>query len=108
MPCAGDPTANCGGPGRLSLFNSTVNTQLPTNPTIPGYTYASCHTDSVAARVLTGAYTSANTMTVETCAAFCAGYKMFGVEYGTVSLSVDSEDEFRIVLIYCSGMLLWK
>jgi len=82
MACAGDPAEVCGGPNRLNIFKSSTPQLVASNPTIPGFTYAGCHTDSVGARVLTDDALASSTMTVEMCAAFCDGYSYFGTEYG--------------------------
>jgi hypothetical protein len=82
MSCSGDDTEACGGPNRLNIFKSSNPHSIASNPTIPGYTYTGCHTDSVGARVLTGNYITSSAMTVEMCAAFCQGYSYFGTEYG--------------------------
>jgi hypothetical protein len=81
MACSGDSTEMCGGPSRLNLFKS--GSGGPTNPTVAGWTYKGCYTDSTAARTLTGSFTYNATMTVETCASYCKGYTYFGTEYGT-------------------------
>jgi hypothetical protein len=67
----------------MNLFKSSTQHTGPSNPTIAGYTYAGCHTDSVGARVLDATYLFDNSMTVEECATFCVGYTYFGTEYGT-------------------------
>jgi hypothetical protein len=83
MPCAGDPTAVCGGPNRINVFNNTSGS-VASNPTVSGWTYAGCHTDSTAARALTAeAETDTVGMTVEKCTAFCAGYTYAGMEYAS-------------------------
>jgi hypothetical protein len=82
MTCSGDATAVCGGPNRLNIFKANGSLPAASNPTIQGYAYAGCYTDSVGARVLAGKSFSGNAMTVENCAAFCQGYTYFGTEYG--------------------------
>jgi len=82
MPCSGDAGAVCGGPNRLNVFKSSNPNPVASNPTIPGYTYAGCHTDSVGARVLTDNFLASTAMTVEMCATFCQGHSYFGTEYG--------------------------
>lgn len=66
----------------MNLFKNNNPQAGASNPTIAGYAYAGCHTDTVAARVLTGSYLGDNAMTVEKCATFCKGYTYFGTEYG--------------------------
>lgn len=71
MPCGGDSTETCGGPGRLSVYTNN-NYVAPAGSTIPGYRYIGCYNDTAAARSLSGTYTYSNNMTVETCATFFA------------------------------------
>ena len=52
-------------------------------PTLTGYNYQGCYTDSVYNRVLTGKSISTNSMTWASCSAFCSGYNYFSVEYGS-------------------------
>jgi len=66
----------------LNVFETSNPLLIPLNPTIPGYTYVGCYTDSVGARTLTGNFFGDNAMTVEDCATFCQGYTYFGTEYG--------------------------
>ncbi|KAF4569998.1 hypothetical protein EYR40_008982 [Pleurotus pulmonarius] len=77
MPCAGAPTAMCGGPDRMNLYQ-VIHT-LPA-----GWSEAGCYTDSVAARSLTGANTAGADMTHMKCASHCAGlgFTYAGAEYG--------------------------
>ncbi|RDW71173.1 hypothetical protein BP6252_07736 [Coleophoma cylindrospora] len=52
-------------------------------PTISGYTYLGCYTEGTNVRALgSAAYYDYSTMTLEECAADCAGYTYWGVEYG--------------------------
>ncbi|KAF2732319.1 heme peroxidase [Polyplosphaeria fusca] len=82
MPCSGDANAVCGAGNRLNVFKSTAVITQPSNPAIPGYTYAGCSSDSVGARILQGGYLADGAMTVEKCATYCNSAKYFGVEYG--------------------------
>lgn len=72
-----------------STTTSTTSSKTPTSsspnstPTLAGYTYQGCYTDSTSARVLTGRSTSSSTMTYKTCSAYCAGYTYFATEYGS-------------------------
>jgi hypothetical protein len=51
---------------------------------VGAYKWAGCYTEATNSRALTGASDiNYNTMTVEICAAYCASYTMFGVEYST-------------------------
>jgi hypothetical protein len=112
--CAGDSTQVCGGPGGyLSIYydssryfpaNDTIIGASGAGPSIPktvgAYNYAGCckltlwspaaqanitiDLDSVSARVLDTEATAGATVTLETCATFCAAYSFFGTEYGTL------------------------
>jgi hypothetical protein len=81
MACGGDATQSCGAGNRISLYKSTSYTPL-TTPQIAGYNYTGCYSDAPSTRALSDRQTSSDTMTVETCAAFCSGSDYFGVEYG--------------------------
>jgi hypothetical protein len=98
MICAGSKTEICGGSNRLSVYvlnstapvasltsssilSSTSNINPAGVPIVGAYVYLDCQTDLVADRTLTGRYTASSSMTVESCASFCAGYTFFGVEY---------------------------
>ncbi|KAH6845490.1 hypothetical protein B0I37DRAFT_380295 [Chaetomium sp. MPI-CAGE-AT-0009] len=102
MVCGGDPYEYCGAGDRLELYRlssvsttagpsseaaTTTTSSAPTatlsrTPTVSPYTHAGCWTEGTGARAL-GAktYASADNMTLENCAAFCAGYRYFGTEY---------------------------
>lgn len=109
MICNGDLTSYCGGSSRLSVWtvaassavtttggSSTTTstttrstTTLSTSPSVSsssgvaGASYLGCYTDSTSSRALSGYYNSANSQTLNTCAAAAVqnGYKYFGVEY---------------------------
>lgn len=82
MRCGGDYNNVCGDADRLNVFASTDCKEDPVNLSIvAGFTYQSCWTDDAAARSLTGNEYRSDDMTVESCAAFCQGFKYFGVEY---------------------------
>jgi hypothetical protein len=101
VPCGGNSTELCGAGGRLTLYklNGTVtpvpsssatgpittptSTSGPANKaTVGPYSYYGCQTEATVGRTLSGATYAYNTMTLESCAANCAGFSMFGVEYG--------------------------
>ncbi len=90
MPCDGDATQMCGAGMRLSVYGP-VSTTTPTDPpaesgnptTVGEFTYQGCYADSIAQRVLSGSTTTTDDNTLTSCAAQCAGYNYFGVEYGT-------------------------
>lgn len=103
MLCAGNSSEYCGAGNRLDVYQATgaggggttatgTTTTPPATTTPAGgpqhvakvgtYTWAGCYTEATKGRALTGAAeTNYNTMTVEICAAFCASFTMFGVEY---------------------------
>ena len=89
MPCDGDAKEMCGAGMRLSVYGpvGTTPTDPPAesgNPTTVGdFTYEGCYADSIALRLLTGSTTTTDDNTLASCAATCAGYNYFGVEYGT-------------------------
>lgn len=105
MPCQGDNTEICGGPGRLNVyqFNASALPEQSGSPTTPGTTptakpsgsvnetailpfvYQGCYTDnSPNGRTLTQQKPDNDTLTVETCIAMCSaeGYNIAGMEYG--------------------------
>ena len=79
--------------GSLPVAASTISTTgtVPTStpgapsvvPSAGGFGYIGCYTDSTANRALTGLANpvSGSTLTIEPCAAACAGFTYFGVEY---------------------------
>lgn len=66
---------------------TTTSTPAPTGtlthvPTVSPYTLVGCWTEATAGRALDAKTTaSGDAMTLEVCAAFCAGYKYFATEY---------------------------
>ena len=98
MLCAGNSSEYCGAGNRLDVYQSTGGGATATTTassiassstggpshvaSVGAYTWAGCYTEATNGRALTGS-TDVNykTMTVEICAAFCASYTMFGVEY---------------------------
>jgi hypothetical protein len=84
MRCGGDSANVCGGADRLNVFTSVDCKPDPTNvPAVAGFAYQSCWADNVAGRVLTGKELRGDDMTVEKCAAFCQGFRYFGLEYAS-------------------------
>ncbi|KAL8757511.1 MAG: hypothetical protein Q9184_004191 [Pyrenodesmia sp. 2 TL-2023] len=64
--------------------SSATSSSLPNStPSLAGYTYQGCYTDSTSARVLTGRYSTSSTMTYKSCSTFCAGYTYFATEYSS-------------------------
>ncbi|KAL8711481.1 MAG: hypothetical protein Q9220_004139 [cf. Caloplaca sp. 1 TL-2023] len=62
---------------------TTTSSTAPSTPTVSGYSYQGCYTDSSSARVLTGKSTSTNTMTYKSCSTYCTGFTYWAVEYGS-------------------------
>lgn len=81
MPCQGNTTEMCGGPNRLDVYQNLEYVPV-VNPNITGYTYQGCYNEPSGGRALTASMTASDSMTVESCAAFCNGTTYFGVEYG--------------------------
>jgi len=88
FPCAGNGAEICGAGLRLSVYSTTVPivtpaaAATPSNPaTVGAYEYYSCMTEGTNLRALQGHTTAYDSMTLESCAADCAGFKYFGTEY---------------------------
>ncbi|KAH8899451.1 WSC-domain-containing protein [Thozetella sp. PMI_491] len=85
--CAGNSTELCGAGSRLSVYNNTVYTAPPPDPShVPqagNYSWMGCYSEATQGRALSSYAYSSDTMTVEVCAAFCAskGTQMMGIEY---------------------------
>ena len=83
----GNAAEMCGAGMRLSVYGPVATTPPPgagSNPaTIGTFSYDGCYSDSVALRVLSGKATASADMTLASCAATCAGYTYFGVEYSS-------------------------
>lgn len=104
MTCNGNATEYCGGGGRLNLYQYgtgaaasttssggasptvTVVNPSPTGPAVVPYvgpySFLGCYTEATNQRALSDKATASDTMSLETCQAFCAQYTYFGVEYG--------------------------
>jgi hypothetical protein len=113
MTCDGNALEYCGGPNRLDLYTGAASTPTTTagggSPTtttaasgpshvakVGAYTWAGCYTEATNERALAGnSESNYNTMTVEICAAFCASFAIFGVEYSKC-LSLNSEKRIDI------------
>lgn len=64
-----------------SSSTSAVAT-LAHKATVAGYELVSCWTEGTGVRALSASTYSDDSMTLESCASFCAGYRYFGAEYG--------------------------
>lgn len=92
MICGGDPTEFCGAGNRIELYLTTATrttsaTPTPTGslavkPTVGDYVFVGCQTEATTGRALSGNTYADDAMTLESCAAFCAGSTYFGTEYG--------------------------
>jgi hypothetical protein len=91
MLCDGNPLETCGGPVRLSVFQliavgsgtttSSTASSTPTASSVGDYTYYGCQTEGTNTRALSAKSYAADSMTLESCQAFCSGYTYFGTEY---------------------------
>ena len=87
FPCSGDSSEICGAGSRLSLYNATTPIPLPPTPssvpTVGEFSFAGCQTEALnGVRALQALEVTSPNMSNELCAASCAGYTMFGTEYG--------------------------
>lgn len=87
MACTGNTTEYCGGSSRLNLYakNGTTpgGSTGPTNKAAVGsYGFQGCYTEATSSRALSSSSYADDSMTLESCAAFCDGYTYFGAEYG--------------------------
>ncbi|KAF2459249.1 hypothetical protein BDY21DRAFT_204088 [Lineolata rhizophorae] len=79
------PTSSISSSSTFITMTSTTTTESPSpttsGPSVSGWAYQGCYTDSVGARVLTSKSTTSGSMTYEMCSSFCGGNVYFGVEY---------------------------
>ncbi|KAI1169114.1 hypothetical protein F5B18DRAFT_9053 [Nemania serpens] len=81
-PCSGDPSEYCGAGDRLDLYYSNT-TAGPSQPLEVGdYSWYGCQTEGTGVRALASKILVNDTMSLEVCATFCAGFTYFGTEYG--------------------------
>lgn len=86
VACGGNSTEVCGGGNRLSVYaknasQETTTPQTPTQQTPMSYFSRGCYSEASNGRALASLTVITDTMTVEECAASCANYTMFGLEY---------------------------
>ncbi|KEQ91797.1 hypothetical protein AUEXF2481DRAFT_50439, partial [Aureobasidium subglaciale EXF-2481] len=85
LTCPGNSSQICGQANRLSIYSNGAPVQraAPSNPEVVGnYYFSGCHNESTSGHALSAtSYSDGKNMTLENCAAFCNGYKYFGVEY---------------------------
>ena len=68
-----------------ATITSSTATVVPTpaiKPTVGGYVFVNCWTEGTGVRALSGAQFAYDDMTLESCAADCAGFDYWGTEYG--------------------------
>lgn len=98
--CSGAITESCGGNGVtydgsfISLFTNQPGRDKPSGPpkviqTIGPYNYTGCFIETTP-HALNTQITSAPDMTIEKCAAFCTGFKYFGVEFANECYCADT------------------
>ena len=102
MLCTGNSSEYCGAGDLLDVYQragspgggTTTTTSTSTTPSSTGgpvhvasvgdYAWAGCYTEATNGRALSATSdVNYNTMTVQICAAYCAPYTIFGVEYST-------------------------
>ncbi|KAM7223227.1 putative fungistatic metabolite [Rhypophila decipiens] len=77
-------TTSTGGTAATTSTASTstlVATGPAQPPTVGNFNFYGCRTEGTGIRALSGATFASDTMTLESCRAFCAAYTYFGVEY---------------------------
>ncbi|KAK3360011.1 hypothetical protein B0T25DRAFT_621313 [Lasiosphaeria hispida] len=127
MLCSGDRTEYCGAGNRIELYSTTATRSTSAAPTPTGklarkpivgtFALVGCQTEATAGRALALAAYADDSMTLESCAAYCNAYTYFGTEYGREcycgnSLSSGSapapEDDCSVICAgnvfeYCGG-----
>lgn len=80
FPCPGNAVETCGSGGHLTTYAKSGT--LSSAPSAPS-TYGSlgCYTEATTGRALSSAAFADDDMTIEMCAAECAGFTMFALEY---------------------------
>lgn len=59
-------------------------------PSVGTYSYVGCYSEATTGRALTSKSYANDSMTIESCAAFCLGYRWWGVEYARECKSFNS------------------
>lgn len=79
------PTSSVSTTSVTGTSSSTTATATQTGPAIvqnvSSYSFVGCYTEATTGRALTGKTYANDGMTIEICAATCAGFTWFGVEY---------------------------
>ncbi|KJZ73667.1 hypothetical protein HIM_07000 [Hirsutella minnesotensis 3608] len=85
-PCGGDANEACGGPKRLSLYNTAEISGPTVNPGLNGWASLGCYSEGTTGRALSQGINSipGEQMTVAKCTAACkaSGATLAGLEYG--------------------------
>ena len=110
---SGSLTTSTSGPTSTAAPTSTTTADSTTTTASSGpshvtsvgtYTWVGCYTEATNSRALSSAtLVNYTTMTVEICAAFCAPYSMFGVEYSRCHKGY----VWKLADFARWGMLLW-
>lgn len=105
MPCAGAAGEACGGPQRISVYESSISNRPGTNPGVEGFPSLGCWSDAVSTRALSVWGVVEGGLTVAKCAAACAsqGFGLSGVEYGQ-GMRVASFELVVLVLIFAKNV----
>ncbi|OHF01835.1 WSC domain-containing protein [Colletotrichum orchidophilum] len=104
MPCADNSTEYCGGSSRLNLYKldgtlpeptnavptgattttsaAPTSTAPPANERVGDWLFQGCYTEGTGVRALSSRTYANDSMTLESCGAFCEGLAYFGTEYG--------------------------
>ncbi|WP_254558566.1 WSC domain-containing protein, partial [Salmonella enterica] len=70
----------CGTEDRINIYKATKRGQ--NSVTVGNFNFLQCSADAPNNRVLNGAYTHGDDITINKCADFCSGFTYFGLEYG--------------------------
>ncbi|KAK2590697.1 hypothetical protein QQS21_011621 [Conoideocrella luteorostrata] len=98
MVCNGNSTEYCGGSGTLNVYDynmqyptstisgspdaTTTPSACPVQPaTVGAFSWYGCYTEATGQRALSDKTFADDSMSLASCAQFCAGYTYFGVEY---------------------------
>ena len=95
----------------VSSTSGTSASATPTGPsqpaTVGAWRWYGCQTEATGARALSAKSFAADTMTLDSCSTFCAGYNYFGVEYArewlVTAFCIDDH-----VVLSDRLQLLWK
>jgi len=80
-PISSDPATMKTSTSTTSSSASPTGTGISTDQNIDYWTFKGCWTESFDNRALSSKTAASDEMTLDSCAAFCKGFEMFGVEY---------------------------